>query len=336
MTQSINFPIAEVLPKLQRTLEQHLRVVLEAPPGAGKTTQVPPALLDAPWLAGRKILMLEPRRIAARAAAEFMAAQRGENVGETVGYRIRFEAKVSARTRIEVVTEGILTRMLQDDPTLGEGRAEIGMISRELEPDDATKFPKVHFQATRIGTDALALVVSKDVWQGGVHILSRQQVQGIYEGTITHWKEVGGPDRRIVFFNKEPGRGTWEAFAKWLYGDPKKAPDVSHPEVGANEEGRNKVASTPGSISQLSAAWADQKTVFAVTIRRLDGKVVAPTLATIADGSYPIARPLQVVTDGPPKGVAKDMIDLLLSPRGQALVEKHGYLKAPAAGKSKK
>jgi phosphate transport system substrate-binding protein len=215
---------------------------------------------------------------------------------------------------------------------LGEGRAEIGMISRELEPDDATKFPKVHFQATRIGTDALALVVSKDVWDGGVHILSRQQVQEIYEGTVTNWKAVGGPDRRIVFFNKEPGRGTWEAFAKWLYGDPKKAPDVSHPEVGANEEGRNKVASTPGSISQLSAAWADQKTVFAVAIRRLDGKVVAPTLATIADGSYPIARPLQVVTDGPPKGLAKEIIDLLLSPRGQALVEKNGYLKVQAAG----
>ncbi len=218
---------------------------------------------------------------------------------------------------------------------LGEGRAEIAMISRDLEPDDSKKFPKVRFQATRIGIDAIALIVSRDVWDGGVRILSRQQVQGIYEGTITNWKAVGGPDKRIVFFNKEPGRGTWESFAKWLYGDPKKAPDVSHPEVGANEEGRNKVASTPGSISQLSAAWADQKTVFAVAIRRLDGKVVAPTLATIADGSYPVARPLQVVTDGPPKGLAKEMIDLLLSPRGQALVEKLGYLKIPAGAKKK-
>src|SRR3546814_5322309 len=96
----------------------HPRLVLEAPPGAGKTTQVPLALLDAPWLAGRKIVMLEPRRVAARAAAGFMAKQLGEAVGETVGYRIRFESRVSARTRIEVVTEGILTRMLQDDPIL--------------------------------------------------------------------------------------------------------------------------------------------------------------------------------------------------------------------------
>ncbi len=92
--------------------------MLEAPPGAGKTTQVPIALLDAPWLAGKKIVMLEPRRVAARAAAHFMAQQLGEAVGETVGYRIRFENRVSPRTRIEVVTEGILTRMIQDDPTL--------------------------------------------------------------------------------------------------------------------------------------------------------------------------------------------------------------------------
>jgi ATP-dependent helicase HrpB len=107
-----------VLPELLMRLGAHPRLVLEAPPGAGKTTQVPPALLDAPWLCGRKILVLEPRRIAARAAAEFMAAQRGEAVGETVGYRIRFEAKVSVRTRIEVVTEGILTRLIQGDPEL--------------------------------------------------------------------------------------------------------------------------------------------------------------------------------------------------------------------------
>jgi len=111
------FPINEVLPALLDSLGAHTRLVLEAPPGAGKTTQVPLALLHAPWCAGR-ILMLEPRRIAARAAAGFMAAQLGEAVGDTVGYRIRFERKVSARTRLEIVTEGILTRLLQDDPTL--------------------------------------------------------------------------------------------------------------------------------------------------------------------------------------------------------------------------
>ncbi|MFL9583518.1 ATP-dependent helicase HrpB [Stenotrophomonas sp. AB1(2024)] len=113
-----SFPISELLPQIATQLATHPRLVLEAPPGAGKTTQVPLALLDAPWLEGRKIIMLEPRRVAARSAAQFMARQLGQDVGETVGYRIRFENKVSARTRVEVVTEGILTRMLQDDPML--------------------------------------------------------------------------------------------------------------------------------------------------------------------------------------------------------------------------
>lgn len=112
------FPITEVLPAICAALQVRTRLVLEAPPGAGKTTQVPLALLDEAWCQGKKILMLEPRRVAARAAATFMARQLGEEVGKTVGYRIRFENRVSAATRIEVVTEGILTHLIQDDPLL--------------------------------------------------------------------------------------------------------------------------------------------------------------------------------------------------------------------------
>ena len=112
------FPITPLLPDIVASLAERPRLVLEAPPGAGKTTQVPLALLDAGWLAGARIVVLEPRRIAARAAAAFMAAQLGEQVGETVGYRIRFESRVGPRTRIEVVTEGVLGRMIQDDPSL--------------------------------------------------------------------------------------------------------------------------------------------------------------------------------------------------------------------------
>jgi ATP-dependent helicase HrpB len=115
---SISLPIDAVLPELRQALAAHPAAVLEAPPGAGKTTRVPPALLDEPWLAGRSILMLEPRRLAASNAARFMARERGERVGQTIGYAIRYERKVSKTTRIEVVTEGILTRRLQADPEL--------------------------------------------------------------------------------------------------------------------------------------------------------------------------------------------------------------------------
>ena len=114
----ISLPIDAVLPALRQALASRDEAVLEAPPGAGKTTRVPLALLQEPWLEGQSILMLEPRRLAARAAAERLASELGENVGETVGYRIRLDSKVGPRTRIEVVTEGILTRRLQDDPSL--------------------------------------------------------------------------------------------------------------------------------------------------------------------------------------------------------------------------
>jgi ATP-dependent helicase HrpB len=111
-------PIDAVLDELARTLAGQNAAVLVAPPGAGKTTRVPLALLDAPWARDKKIIVLEPRRIAARASAERMARTLGERVGETVGYRVRFGSKVSRATRIEVVTEGIFSRQILDDPEL--------------------------------------------------------------------------------------------------------------------------------------------------------------------------------------------------------------------------
>jgi ATP-dependent helicase HrpB len=111
-------PIEEALPALKAALAAKSAAVLVAPPGAGKTTVTPLALLDEPWAAGGKLIVLEPRRIAARAAAERMASTLGEKVGETVGYRVRLASRVSARTRIEVVTEGVFTRMILDDPGL--------------------------------------------------------------------------------------------------------------------------------------------------------------------------------------------------------------------------
>lgn len=111
-------PVREILPQLKAALVETNAAVLVAPPGAGKTTLVPLELLGESWVAGGKIIVLEPRRLAARAAAERMAATLGERVGDTVGYRVRMQSRVSAATRIEVVTEGVFTRMLLGDPEL--------------------------------------------------------------------------------------------------------------------------------------------------------------------------------------------------------------------------
>lgn len=111
-------PIEPVVPAILDTLAKGAGLVLQAPPGAGKTTRVPLALLDAPFAAKGKIILIEPRRIAARAAARRMAASLGEPVGQTIGWRMRLDTKVSAATRIEVMTDGLFTRRLQSDPEL--------------------------------------------------------------------------------------------------------------------------------------------------------------------------------------------------------------------------
>ncbi|HWA21741.1 MAG TPA: ATP-dependent helicase HrpB [Caulobacterales bacterium] len=112
------FPVDAILPDLCAALRKSARAVLVAPPGAGKTTRVPPALLDEDWARGKKLILLAPRRLAARAAAARMAAERGEPVGRTIGFRVRLESRVSGETRIEIVTEGVFTRMILDDPSL--------------------------------------------------------------------------------------------------------------------------------------------------------------------------------------------------------------------------
>ena len=118
------FPVEEKLDEIRRALAANKDVVLTAPPGSGKTTCVPPALLDEPWLKGKKIVMLEPRRLAARNCATYVAHKLGEPVGETVGYQVRLERKISARTRLEVVTEGLLTQRLLSDPEL----TDVGLV----------------------------------------------------------------------------------------------------------------------------------------------------------------------------------------------------------------
>jgi ATP-dependent helicase HrpB len=149
MTFDTPLPIDAVLPDLTGALRARDAAVLVAPPGAGKTTRVPLVLAREPWAAGRKIVVLEPRRLAARAAAERMARTLGEKVGETVGLRVRFGSKVSGRTRIEVVTEGIFTRLVLDDP--------------ELSGIAAVLFDEFHERS--LDAD-LGLALARDVQQG--------------------------------------------------------------------------------------------------------------------------------------------------------------------------
>jgi ATP-dependent helicase HrpB len=156
------FPVDAALPDLLKALEIGTRAVLVAPPGAGKTTRVPPALLAAPWRRDGRIIVLEPRRPAARAAAAFMAKSRDENVGETVGYRVRMDSKISAKTRIEVVTEGVFTRMILDDPEL-TGIAAVIFDEFHERSLDADLGLALTLDATAIRDDLRILVMSATI-----------------------------------------------------------------------------------------------------------------------------------------------------------------------------
>ncbi len=159
-----SLPVDEALPQLKAVLAERPAAVLVAPPGAGKTTRVPLALRDAAWLGGRKIIMQEPRRLAARAAARRMAATLGEAVGETVGYRVRLDSKVGPSTRIEVVTDGLFLRMLQDDPSLeGVGCVIFDELhERGLETDLSFALVRESQQALREDLRVIAMSATLD------------------------------------------------------------------------------------------------------------------------------------------------------------------------------
>ena len=159
-----SLPVDEALPRLKAVLAEQPAAVLVAPPGAGKTTRVPLALLDASWLGGRKIIMQEPRRLAARAAARRMAATLGEAVGETVGYRVRLDSKVGPGTRIEVVTDGLFLRLLQDDPSLeGVGCVIFDELhERGLETDLSFALVRESQQALREDLRVIAMSATLD------------------------------------------------------------------------------------------------------------------------------------------------------------------------------
>lgn len=195
-SQIAHVPVDDILPSLKKCLATQPNAVLTAEPGAGKTTRVPLALLKEEWLQGQRIIMLEPRRLAARTAARYMAELLGEQVGETVGYRVRFDSKVGRDTRIEVLTEGILTRMLQKDPAL-EG---IGLVifdefhERSLHSDLGLALCIQSQQLLR--NDLRLLVMSATLDEGAVALLLQGTVLscgGRQYPVVTHyWPPISG------------------------------------------------------------------------------------------------------------------------------------------------
>ncbi|MFD7980579.1 phosphate ABC transporter substrate-binding protein [Streptomyces sp. NPDC059071] len=232
------------------------------------------------------------------------------------------EALKSKGLNITVATQGGSAGGISQ---LGTGQIGIALSSKPVSDKDKQAYPKTNFVPTQIGADAVGVIITKKVADAGVKSLTKEQVKGLFEGTITNWKQVGGPDLQVFVYDKEPGRGTREVLDKFLYGKGEaSAPPKSanYAVVGGNLETRNKLKSTPGSIAPLSTGFIEgHDDLVAVS---LEG--VAPTNENVASGKYPMTRPLYMITNGQPQGAAKQYIDYILSAEGQKLLPKHGYL----------
>ena len=215
---------------------------------------------------------------------------------------------------------------------LGAGQVEVAMSSKPMTTRDRARFPSVDFVATQIGSDAVGVVVRREVFDGGVKNLTRAETRNLFEGRIANWKELGGPDLTVFVYDKEPGRGTREALDAYLYGKDGKAPPPplsdNYAIVGGNEEARAKLVSTVGSAGPLSTSFVTAFPKLAAVA--LDG--VEPTAENVRAGTYPVARPLYLITNGPPAGAAKRFIDYVLGDEGQRLLTRHGYMSRAQLG----
>jgi phosphate transport system substrate-binding protein len=212
---------------------------------------------------------------------------------------------------------------------VANGVIDLAIAARMIKPEEKASRPDKRFVETVIGKQAVAVIVSDDLWRNGVQTLTKTQLRDIYERRILNWKEVGGPNRAITFFNRESTYGVWDLYMTFLYEDVRRA-GLSKSEVIDNpEEAKTAVEFSTSSFSLLElGAYTEGKGIHALGIKQPDGTVVEPTLANIANDRYEIARPLVLITSKQPTGKLREMVEFMISPKGQAAVRKCGNIPA--------
>lgn len=199
----------------------------------------------------------------------------------------------------------------------GEKTADIGMSSRDVKSDEMKKYPGL--VVTTIGKDGVALIINP---ANTVTSLSTAQIQGIYNGNITNWNKVGGPDMAIVVVGRDSASGTREFFTSSVMGGQNYVPTML--EKNSNGAVQQTISQTPGAIGYVGLGFIDAS-VKAVKVNT-GGAEVEPTVQNLLSGKYPLSRSLYLLTSGQPSGLAKEYVDYILSPEGQGLLTEEGFV----------
>jgi phosphate transport system substrate-binding protein len=196
-----------------------------------------------------------------------------------------------------------------------DGTADVGMVSRALKPEESA------LVATKIADDGIALFVHKD---NPLTAITKEQVVKIYTGEVTNWKDIGGTDGPITLITKEEGRSTLELFAKHFGIEKKIKTDAIV--IGPNGQAIKTVEGNPAAIAYVSIGSAEKAVEAGSPIRLLSLDGIAATTENVRNATYPLRRPLNLVTKGAPAGSAKELIDFMLSPEGQEVVAKQDFV----------
>lgn len=213
---------------------------------------------------------------------------------------------------------------------VGRGDADVALSVRGVTAQDRAAFPAKSFEEFILCYQVLVPVVSNDVWESGVRRISKTQFRALYEGEMKTWKDLGGEDRGIRYFNPEQGKGNWEMFVTWLYGDPRKAPLGNFEIVTSQEETKNLLDFTGGAIALLSPSRVGGN-VHALELVDDDGSTLKPDHESIRSKRYPLSRPLYLVVGSRPAGHIRKFVEYMTGPVGQKLVQQFDFL--PAEGR---
>lgn len=225
--------------------------------------------------------------------------------------------------------QGIELRIYKEDSSpamieaIRDDRADVVISVRGLKAEDRAMAPAKLLKEYPIGIHAVAVLVSPDVWASGVRALSKEKLRGIYLHEITNWKAVGGEDLPIKFYSYEKGKGVWEQFAVWLFGEMRKAPLSKDEPLVNGRDARDVLAFNKGCIALASPIWANRKDAFAIAIEDEKGTPVEPSVPMLSNRRYPMVRELFAIFDNRPVGARKRFLDYLLSPEGQDILRKN-------------